>query len=127
MRYSCDRHGMLLHGFQQCGLSLRSRAVDFIRQQDVGKQGPSLEFEHFATVRRLRNDLSPDEVSRHEVGRELDATELEMQRVGESPHGERLAESGDSFQQYMSAGNQGNQSVVQDFLLSDDDLGYLTL
>jgi hypothetical protein len=40
MLHSADRDVLLLHRFEQRALRFRRRAIDFIREQDVGKTGP---------------------------------------------------------------------------------------
>ena len=54
----CDL--LFLHGFQQSGLSFRWRAVDFIRQNDVGKDGARHEGKRpLAFARGLQNLAAP--------------------------------------------------------------------
>jgi hypothetical protein len=113
---------MLLHRFQQCGLRLGRRTVDFVREQHIRKQRPLLKLKEFPSVRCLRDHLSSDQIGRHQVGRKLNPVELQMQRVGQRPHGQSLAEPGNSLQQHVPTGDQCNQRVVQDFFLPHDDL-----
>ena len=73
----------LLHRFQQGGLRLGRRAVDFVGQDDVGEERP---FEEPALARAGRavlfQDFGAGDVGRHQVGRELHAAEREVQRTG---------------------------------------------
>ncbi len=43
IRLATDRDFMLLHGFEQGGLGLGWRAVDFVRQEELCKDRPALE------------------------------------------------------------------------------------
>ena len=106
MRHSGDSDRMFLHGFQQSGLRLRSRAVDFVGEQHVCEQRPLLKLKNLSTITAFCNDLSPHEVGRHQVGRELDAVEIEMQSVRQCPDGQRFPEAWHTFQQHVATGNQ---------------------
>src|ERR1700742_3458049 len=56
----------------------------------------------------------------HEVGRELDAGDLERERLGEGSHQERLTQARDTFYQDVAGGQQGEDDLVDDLGLSDD-------
>ena len=58
----------------------------------VGEDRPALELEPAAALGRLEHDVGADQVGRHQVGRELDALELQVQGVGQRPHQQRLAQ-----------------------------------
>ena len=60
MGLSHDGDAAFLHGFQQGGLGLGGGAVDFIRQHNVGEDGPFLEDEVFCSVPFLKNRGSRD-------------------------------------------------------------------
>ncbi len=83
MPRTTHRHLAFLHGFQQGSLSLGWRAVDFVSQNDIGKQGtfhkatlqaplPGCSFEHFGA----------SDIRGHKVGRELNAAERQAERFG---------------------------------------------
>ncbi len=110
---------MLLHRLQQRGLGLGRRAVDFIRQQDVGEDGAGQELE--GLVAGLE-DVRPDEVGGHQIGRELDALETQVERRGQRAGEERLGEAGYAFEDDMAARQQRDEGVFDHRLLADDDL-----
>ena len=76
------RHLPLLHGFQQSGLRLGRRAVDFVGQDHIAEQRPFKETE-LAVARGtvLHDHVRARDVGRHEVGRELDAAEAQVERA----------------------------------------------
>ena len=45
VRFAVDGDPPFRHRFEQSGLRSRRRAIDFIRQHDLGKKGPGTEFE----------------------------------------------------------------------------------
>ena len=73
-----DRDRALLHRLEQRGLRLRRRAVDLVREEDVGEDRP-LASGRTAFVWKLKRFV-PSDVARHEVGRELDAAEADPER-----------------------------------------------
>ncbi len=118
-------HPVLLHRFQQCRLRLGRGPVDLVGQQDVGEYGSLLEFELAAPLGRFEHDVRADQVGGHQVGGELDALELQPQRVRQGAHQQRLAQSGHSFEQDVAPGDQSRQRAVDDLIVADDDLGDL--
>ena len=111
---------MLLHRLEQRRLRLRRRAVDLVREHDVGEDRARLELEEHPAVRVLLHDVGADDVGRHQVRRELDARELEVQDVGERVHEAGLADARNALEQHVAAGEQGRDRVVDDFLVPDD-------
>ena len=124
--HAADRHLPFLHGFQQGGLRLGRRAVDFIRQDRVREHGPFQE-PSLARAGRpvLLDDLRARDVGRHQVGRELDAAERQVQGPRQRADHQRLGQPRHAFQQAVSAAEQGNQQLLDHLLLADDDLGQL--
>ncbi len=98
---------MLLHGFQKRRLRFRRGAVDLVGQQNVGEDRTALKLKTPSAFGRLQHDVGADQVRRHQVRRKLDALKLQVQRLGQSPHQQRLAQPRHAFQQHMPAGNQG--------------------
>ena len=119
-----DGHRMLLHRLQQRRLRLGRGAIDFVGQDQVGKDGAALEAEAALPVAVLEYVRAGD-VGRHQVRRELDAAELQAQRVGQGANEHRLAQAGDAFQQRVAAGEDGHQHIADHVLLADDDLADL--
>ena len=102
---AADRHLVLLHGFEQRRLRLRRRAIDFVGQNDVGENRSANEpdralprraifFEHFRT----------QDVRRHQIRCELDAIELQVDRLGQLADQQRLREPGHATQKAVASG-----------------------
>ncbi len=70
----------------------------------------------------LLHDVRADDVGRHEVRRELDARELQVQDVGERVHEARLAHAGNALEQHVAARQQRRDGVLDDFFVADDPL-----
>ena len=119
-----DGDAAFLHGFQQRGLGFRRRAVDFIREQEIGEHGPrSITEFHAALV--LVDDLGAEDVGRHQVGGELDALEIHAQHPRDGLHQQRLGQSRHADEQAVAVGKKGGDQAGDDFLLADDGLGKL--
>ena len=71
------------------------------------------------------NHFGAGDVGRHQVGRELDAVELERQRIGQRADHQRLGQPRHADQQAVPAGEQGDQQLLDHLLLADDDLAQL--
>ena len=71
--------------------------------------GPSLEVN---SPLLLVVDDRADEVGREQVGRELDARELGVDRVAERAHRERLGEAGDALEQDVPAREQADEDAL---------------
>ena len=63
---------MFLHRFEQSGLCLRRRTIDFVSQHQVGEDRSEMKHELAASV-LLFEDRSSDDIARQQVGSELDA------------------------------------------------------
>ena len=127
MGCGANRDTALLHGLQQSRLGLGRRTIDLIGQKDVGEDRAFLEVEMFFAGVALVHHVTPHDITRHEVGRELDAREGQMQNVGDRRHDLGLADTGNTLEQHVSLGKQADQSAVDDFIVTDDDLGDLFL
>ncbi len=68
------------------------------------------------------DDLCAGNVARHQVWRELDAAELQVEHLGKSSNKESLGEAGDPHEQAVPAREQGNEQMLNDRLLSNDGL-----
>ena len=73
----------------------------------------------------LDDHVGADDVGRHEVGRELDAGEVEVERLGERADEQRLAEAGHAFEQAMAADEQAGQHAVHDLVVPHDHAAQL--
>ena len=111
-----------LHRLEQRGLRLRRGAIDFVREQELGEDRPAAELELVAAVRPGGHDVRADDVRRHEVGRELDAAKIEIQRARERLHQLGLAEARHAFEQDVAARDDRREHPLDHALLADDDL-----
>ncbi len=96
-----------------------ARLISSARQICV-KIGPLLELEVPPAVGRLHDHVRAQDVGRHQVGRELDAGEFEIQRLGQRADQQRLAQARHAFQQAVPADEQAGQHAVDDFVVADD-------
>jgi len=118
---SGDGDLMLLHRFEQRGLGLRRRAVDLIREDHVSKDGAFVE-DHAAALLSIFEDLRAGDVGGHEIGRELDAIKAEIEDISYSFHQQRLCQTGCAGDEAMPARDEGDEHLIHDLMLADDDL-----
>ena len=92
----------------------------------LAKIGPRTKRKLRAPGRRvLLEDLGAGDVARHEVRRELDAPEVEAQRLGDRADHQRLRESRHADEQRVSARGERHEDFVERRLLPDDALAAL--
>ena len=121
-RCAADGDLVLLHRLQQRRLRLRRRAVDLVGQDHVGEDRALAG----TGTRRLPDGLvlldhlGAGDVGGHQVGRELDAAELQRQRVGQRADHQRLGQPRHADQQAVPAGEHGHQQLLDHLLLADD-------
>ncbi len=89
----------------------------------LAKTGPGQK-SILAQARRpiLLDHFRARDVGRHQVGRELDAIELQRQGAGQRADHQRLGQPGHAHQQTMAPGKDGDQQLLDDLLLPHDDL-----
>ena len=122
-RLALHRDAMLLHRLEQRRLRLRRRAVDFVGQHDVREDRSGRE--HHVPASRLGivlNDVRAGDVARHQVRRELDARELEIEHLRDRVDEQRLRQSRHADDQTVAAGEQRQQHELDHVLLADDEL-----
>ena len=78
-----------------------------------------------ATARLFVEHLGAGDVGRHQVGRELDALEREIQDLRERLDEQRLGQSRHAGDQAMAAGEDRDQHLIDHLVLADDDLADL--
>ena len=94
--------------------------VDLVGQDQIGEHRPGQEhLPASARFRILLQDIRSGDVAGHEVGSELDAVELEVHRLTEGADQQGLGQTRDAGDQRMSPGEERQQGVVDDLLLSD--------
>ncbi len=114
-----------LHRFEQRGLRLRRRAVDFVGEHDVREDRPVDEAELALAVRGLVEDRRAGDVGGHQVGRELDALERDVENLRDRADHERLGQAGHADEQAVPAGEDGGEDLLDDLGLADDDAAEL--
>jgi hypothetical protein len=118
-----EAHLTLLHRLQQRRLRLRRRAVDLVGQQQVGEHRALTEPERHA-VGRLLHQLLTDDVAGHQVGGELQAGELHVERRGEALGEQRLGHARHAFQQHVAVDQQRGDGAGEYAFLPDHDLAH---
>ena len=73
----------------------------------------------------LVEDLGAGDVGRHQVRRELDALEAQVEDLGERADQQRLGQAGHAGQQAVAAGEERDQQLLDDVVLADDHLAQL--
>jgi hypothetical protein len=120
------RYAPLLHRLEQCRLGLGGRAVDLVREQHVREHRPRHERETpLSGGRIVLDDVGAGDVARHEIRRELDALELEVERPRERRDEEGLREPGHADEQAVAPGEQGDERLFDDVVVADDHLAQL--
>ncbi len=112
---------ILLHRLEQRRLRLRRRAVDLVGENDLREDRPLHETQRAGAV-ILVEDLRAGDVGRHQVGRELDALEAQVENLRQRLDQQRLREAGHAGDQAVAAAKQRHQHLVDDVVLADDDL-----
>ena len=121
-----DRCSCIASSSADCVLGV-ARLISSARTM-LAKIGPALELEHSRRPSGVFvDDVRADDVGRHQVGRELDALEVQVQRLGERADQQRLAQPGHAFEQRVAAGEQAGQHAVDDLVVADDHLADLRL
>ena len=72
--------------------------------------------------RIVLNDVGAGDVARHQVGRELNARELEIEHLRDRADEQRLRQSRHADDQAVAAGEQRQQHELDHVLLADDQL-----
>src|SRR5581483_912306 len=79
VRFAHDGDASLLHRLEQRRLCFGRSAIDFVREHEIGKEGSMLKHELPASVELLQNRIARD-VTRQQIGRELNPLRIELQR-----------------------------------------------
>jgi hypothetical protein len=111
---------VLLHRLEQRRLRLRRRAVDLVGEQNLREDRPLYEPQRAVSgffVEHLRSG----DVRRHQIGRELDALEREIEDLRDRLDEQRLGQPRDAGDQAVPAREERHQYLVDDVVLPDDD------
>jgi hypothetical protein len=101
--FAPDGHLPLLHHFEQRALYLGGGAVDFVCQQQIGKDRAERGVEF---ARLLIVDAGANQIGGDQVGRKLDALELTANGVGQGLDRHRLGQPRHAFDQDVSPRQQ---------------------
>ncbi len=101
-----DRHPPLLHRLEQRRLRLGGRAVDLVAEHQVAEDRPRPEGER---VPGVVEQAHAGDVRGHEVGRELDAAELEPERQAERADEQRLRRARHALRAARGRGRGGRR------------------
>ena len=110
----------LLHRLEERRLGLRRRAVDLVGEQHVRKDRPGAE----RKLARAQRHRARDVRGQH-VGGELDAPELEPERLRERVHRQRLGDARRPLEQHVPAAGGGDERQVDCLLLPHDHAPHL--
>ena len=120
-----DGHPVLLHRLEKRRLRLRGRAVDLVGEHDVGEDRPGPEGHPPPTGGRvLLEDLRPGDVRRHEVRRELDPREVEVEHLCHDVDDHRLGEPRHAEHEAVAADVEGEEHLLEDVPLAHDLLAH---
>ena len=121
-RLTANGHLPFLHRLQQGGLRFGWRAVDFVRQQDVGEDGALDEAELPFPLFIFVQHVGARDIGRHQIGGELHALETDVKNPGERADHQGLRQPGDTFQQAVSARENRREQLFHHVLLADNHL-----
>ena len=127
MRETSSRHLVFLHSFQQRRLRLRRGPIDFVGQQNVGKDGSRNEPHCSVSGTVFFQHFCAGDVGGHQVRRKLNAVEFQIEQPSDRIHKQRLGQTRSPRNQTMPAGQQRNQQLLDNILLADNDLGQFTV
>ncbi len=119
---AADGHLLLLHRLQQRALHLGGRAVDLVRQQEVGEDRPLL---HREVAGALVVDHGADQIGGEQIGGELDPVESGRDGGRQGPHRQGLGQAGHTLQQHVAIGEQADEESLQHRPLAHDDAAQL--
>ena len=125
MRDASYSNASLLHGFEHGRLCLGSCSIDFVCEHDIGENRPAFKSETAAATFSLDQNGCSNQVRRHQVRRELNASEFRVECAGKCTDQHRFSESRYSLKQNVAARDQGQQDAIDNRLLSYNNLAYL--
>ena len=117
---------MLLHGLEKRALRLWGCAVDLVGEHDVREDGAMLKREPAAGI-GLADHHGAGDVRGHQIWRELNARELQGQRVADGADERSLAKPRDALEKHVATGEQRGDDVAHQLLLAHDELVQLRL
>ena len=116
-RRSIDGDLPFAHRLEQRRLRFGRRAIDFVSQENLREHRTRLEFE---SARRITLHRYPRDIRGHEIGRELNAREVQAECARERADEQCLRGARHSFDQQVSAREKCDERVVDGSVLADD-------
>jgi hypothetical protein len=110
-------HAPLLHGLEQRCLRLGGSAIDLVPQDEVAEDGARAKREGSLGGEQIHSG----DVGGHQIGGELNPTELEAQRETEGPDQEGLGSPRNPFEQDVAARQEGGDRLAYRRLLPQHD------
>ena len=92
-------HATFLHRLQQRRLRFGRGAIDLVREHQIGEQRTWLEFERAGAVAGVAQDARAGDIGGHQVRRELNATERQVERLADGPYQQGFAQAGNALEQ----------------------------
>src|SRR5262249_59619554 len=91
--------------------------------EDYGGEGGTGEENEFApaALRVVLQNVRACDVGGHQIGRELNALERQVQNLRHRAHEQRLGETGDADEQTMASAEESHHQLLDDLFLADDD------
>ena len=111
------RDSAFLHGLEKGCLRLGGCPVDFVGEDDVGKQWPLYKFE----LPRLIENFRTDNVARHQVWGELDAIEAQTEGLGDGVDEKGLARPGTPTSKMCPPAKNRGSDLSDHLILAYDD------
>ena len=127
MNRSARTHLPFLHRFKHGGLGFRRGPVDLIGENHIREDRSLQEFVLSVPPLGFLDDVSSSHITGHEVRRELDPLEAELQGLRDRADKEGLRQTGNSLEKGVSAREHGDQHLFDHLILANDDLGKLIL
>jgi len=111
-----------LHCLEQSGLGFGGRTVDFVGEQNVGEHGAFDKSKTASTMFVFVEDVGAGDVGRHQVGRELNPLEFEIEDLCQGAHHQRLGQAGYAFEEAVSTGKDRSKNLLDHLALTNDHL-----
>ena len=106
-------------------MSLRGGTIDFVGKDEIAEDRARLELPVAVAGLIGGDDRGADDVRGHEVGRELNAREVQIEHLGERADKHGFAEAGDPLEQRVPADHEAEKRLRHHLLMADDHLGDL--
>src|SRR5262249_23108478 len=119
-------YAAFLHRLKQRRLSLGRGAINLVGENDVGEQGSSNELKLPVSCCPVFFDyIGSGDIRRHQVRRELNSLEGQIENICNRPDQQRLGQSRHTGYQGVAPDKQGDQCLIDYLVLSDYDFAHL--